>query len=274
MLSSARPEVRRMAGRGIRLRARRREAHEGLGAPTALCLGKSWMKKDKGVGCSGRFAEERVHRSATRPRREDPGGGILPWRHDEGARHAAGHCEAGAIYSTLMVSSGWDVRAETRRRRARRDWLQYDREPADHRASRPRNGWSSIATSATPTRGSHPELVGTDVGGRGLALLPYEDCHARHRRLGDADRRAGRRSICGATGDAADSAAGLPRAIRRCRSTQIRPFAVDVVTTASCRTPAITGRRKMTSSTCSPSRYRKRRRRGVAGASCSTCTAA
>ena len=155
--------------------------------------------------------------------REIPGGAYYRVQHRSVRDMHAALADAGILYLTLMVHSGWDD-PQGKPRRVSRDWLL----PTIERVGRATDGHAVALVGYTEDGFIVQNSWGTEWGADGFALLPYEDylVHATDVWVAQLGVPIGI-DLWTAAG-AADSSAGLQRAATSIPLTDIRPYTVNV----------------------------------------------
>lgn len=213
------------------------EGYEGSSARGAMkgwvrhgvCLEKSWTSKDRGVECLRKVLRKGL--TISDEARATPGGAFYRVQHDDVRNMHAAIAEAGAIYCTLMVHSGWDdPGGDAKAPRAKvTGSTTIESLPIIQRRGRATDGHAVAIVGYTDVGFVIQNSWGTTWGEKGFALLPYEDflMHATDvwvMQIGvplKIDLWEQGRTY-------ADSSAGLSRAHQAVPLDAIRPYVVDV----------------------------------------------
>ena len=213
------------------------EGYEGSSARGAMkgwvrhgvCLEKSWTRKDKGVGCLRKTLKKGF--TIGDEARATPGGAFYRVQHDQVRDMHAAIAEAGAIYCTLMVHSGWDAPGgDAKDPRAPVTGLKtIESLPIIQRRGRATDGHAVAIVGYTDVGFVIQNSWGPTWGEKGFALLPYEDFLMHATDVWVMQIGVPLRIDLWEQGQAyADSSAGLPRANKAVPLDAIRPFVVDV----------------------------------------------
>ena len=213
------------------------EGYEGSSARGAMkgwvrhgvCLEKSWTKKDKGVSCLRKTLKKGF--TISDEARATPGGAFYRVQHDQVRDMHAAIAEAGAIYCTLMVHSGWDdPGGDAKAPRAPVTGSNtIESLPIIQRRGRATDGHAIAIVGYTDVGFVIQNSWGPTWGEKGFALLPYEDFLMHATDVWVMQIGVPLKIDLWEQGKTfADSAAGLPRAHQAVPLDAIRPFAVDV----------------------------------------------
>jgi hypothetical protein len=213
------------------------EGYEGSSARGAMkgwvrhgvCLEKSWTKKDRGVECLRKSLRKGF--TVSDEARATPGGAFYRVQHDQVRDMHAAIAEAGAIYCTLMVHSGWDdPGAATGAPRAKiKGSRSMESLPIIQRRGRASDGHAVAIVGYTDLGFVIQNSWGPGWGEKGFALLPYEDFLMHATDVWVMQIGVPLKIDLWEQGQAyADSSAGLQRARQAVPLDAIRPYAVDV----------------------------------------------